>query len=323
MADHVFFIVAQTQAGAWIERLGRFDEPALHFAIALLGVAGLVELWRAVRRNGAASPAGSVCMGFGALCVALVAGYGAQREYDSLKLGLVTARTMLAIVTVLIAAVSLAALAVQRRRGGRVAVYRTGAVLCGLLVVLTGYVSTTQRTPGSAYVVRLSPERSSPSASSDVIQVAAVDSSAVDDKAHATLDLSKLPVPAAFPADGKIDFARDVQPILAHACYECHTSKRRGQLRLDNKEMALAGGNSGPAVVAHKSGESVLIKRVLGLGNEKRMPRGKPPLPDYQIKILQAWIDQGATWPDHASNEHGEEERHWAYVPPVRHPLPP
>jgi hypothetical protein len=234
---------------------------------------------------------------------------------------LVTAKTMLAMATVLIAAVSLAALAVQRRRGGRVAVYRTGAVLCGLLVVLTGYVSATQRTPGSTYVVRLSPERSNARASSDVIRVAAVDSSAPQ-KAQAVVDLSKLPLPAAFPADGKIDFARDVQPILAHACYECHTSKRRGQLRLDNKEMALAGGNSGPAVVAHKSGESVLIKRVLGLGNEKRMPRGKPPLPEYQIQMLQAWIDQGATWPDHASNEHGEEEQHWAYVPPVRHPLP-
>ena len=159
MTDSVSFIVAQVQSGAWIERLGRLDEPALHFAIALLGVAGLVELWRAVRRTGAASPAASVCLGFGALCAAGVAALAAQREYAGLRSGIVTARTALVIVTLFIAAVSLLALAIQRRRGGRVAVYRTGAVLCAILIALTGFVSATQRAPGSAYLVRLAPSQ--------------------------------------------------------------------------------------------------------------------------------------------------------------------
>src|SRR5438067_784218 len=55
---------------------------------------------------------------------------------------------------------------------------------------------------------------------------------------HAAVVPASINISAVhFPADGKIDFARDVQPIFSHSCYECHgPTKRSGQLRLDNKQ---------------------------------------------------------------------------------------
>src|SRR5438105_15141001 len=68
---------------------------------------------------------------------------------------------------------------------------------------------------------------------------------------------SKLPPAAARP----VDFLRDVQPILTNSCFECHgLQKQKGGLRLDQKEVALKGGDSGAVLIAGKSAESLLIQ---------------------------------------------------------------
>jgi mono/diheme cytochrome c family protein len=132
------------------------------------------------------------------------------------------------------------------------------------------------------------------------------------------------PVPAA-----PVDYARDVQPILAQHCYECHgAQKARGKLRLDVRANALKGGNTGPAVLPGNSEHSLLVRRLLGLDEEEQMPKDADPLPAAQIAIIRAWIDQGAPWPASADTTAvaaapaREEPPHWAYRAPVRPPLP-
>ncbi len=51
-----------------------------------------------------------------------------------------------------------------------------------------------------------------------------------------------------------------------------------GQLRLDGEESALKGGLSGAAIIPGDSRRSLLMKRILGEGNEARMPMGGAPL---------------------------------------------
>jgi hypothetical protein len=123
---------------------------------------------------------------------------------------------------------------------------------------------------------------------------------------------------------GDADFARDIRPILANNCYQCHgPQKQKGLLRWDSKDSAvLHGGQSGAEIVPGKSGDSRVIQRVLGLGGEDRMPLNKPPLSPREIDLLAKWIDQGAKWPDSASIPNAKIERHWAYVKPVRPALP-
>ena len=101
------------------------------------------------------------------------------------------------------------------------------------------------------------------------------------------------------PATAPVEFVRDIQPILDANCYECHGPKKaRGQLRLDGRSNVFNGGMSGPAVAPGDSENSVLVRRLLGLDGEDRMPLDKDPLSDAQIALLRAWIDQGAAWPD-------------------------
>jgi YHS domain-containing protein/mono/diheme cytochrome c family protein len=102
-------------------------------------------------------------------------------------------------------------------------------------------------------------------------------------------------VPAA--ADRAVSFSKDVGPLLAARCGNCHTNgKRSGGFRMDSRELFLAGGNSGPVVRQGQSGESRLIQLVAAFDPEDRMPPEGPILSNEHVGILRAWIDQGLEW---------------------------
>jgi mono/diheme cytochrome c family protein len=106
------------------------------------------------------------------------------------------------------------------------------------------------------------------------------------------------------PARVQVDFARDIKPILQRSCLSCHGADRpKGGLRLDNRDAALKGGDSGRAILPGDSTNSPLVLIVAGLHDEiERMPpKGKgDPLTAEEIGLLRAWIDQGADWPEAA-----------------------
>ena len=90
-----------------------------------------------------------------------------------------------------------------------------------------------------------------------------------------------------------VDFQRDVQPILAESCLQCHgidEAARQGGLRLDTRDTALKGGDSNaPAIVPGKSDPSELIRRVTSTDPAEVMPpsKGHKPLTPPQIQILK------------------------------------
>jgi hypothetical protein len=139
------------------------------------------------------------------------------------------------------------------------------------------------------------------------------------------VDVAALP-PAA---NTRVDFARDIAPLLRERCETCHgAEKQMGGLRLDNREAALAGGYSGSVIKPGNSAESRLIHLVSGLTEELIMPMTGAKLTSEQVGLLRAWIDQGAEWSEQAAAvpEVGNREKpktdHWAYLPPRRPPVP-
>src|SRR6185312_7622175 len=101
--------------------------------------------------------------------------------------------------------------------------------------------------------------------------------------------LSMSAAPAA-----EVSFQKDILPVFEQSCAKCHLGDMAmGKLRLDSEASILKGGASGPAVVAGKSGDSLLVKRILGLNDAPRMPMGGAPLSDAQVKLISAWVDQG------------------------------
>src|SRR5690349_24654549 len=78
------------------------------------------------------------------------------------------------------------------------------------------------------------------------------------------------------------DLVRDAQATLAASCYGCHGEKlQMGGLRLDTRSATLA-----KAIVAGKSDDSLLVKRIKGADGMARMPMGGPPLPAEKIALI-------------------------------------
>jgi len=120
-----------------------------------------------------------------------------------------------------------------------------------------------------------------------------------------------------------VDFVKDIQPIFSENCYTCHGPKKQeAQFRLDNKQIALQGGELGPAILPGKSAESLLIHAVSGVKEDLVMPKEGKRLTADQIGLLRAWIDQGADWPDSASVKIEDKRNHWAFKPPIRPKVP-
>ncbi|MCH2401395.1 MAG: PSD1 and planctomycete cytochrome C domain-containing protein [Pirellulales bacterium] len=125
-----------------------------------------------------------------------------------------------------------------------------------------------------------------------------------------------------------IDFERDIRPILRRHCYSCHSADiQEGGLRLDRRDLAFAGGDRGPVIVPRNIQDSRLVQLVKG--NDPRGRRMPPkdegrPLSAAEIKLLEAWVDQGATWPKNTTTleQRGEAIQHWAFQP-VRLPSLP
>ncbi len=118
-----------------------------------------------------------------------------------------------------------------------------------------------------------------------------------------------------------VDYVKEIRPILAERCYQCHgaTQPKRG-LRLDTAASALKGGQSGPAIQPGKSSDSLLVQVISGTHKDlARMPYKKPPLSDAQIALVRRWIDEGAKAP---ANEQPGSKVHWAFVAPKRPEVP-
>ena len=118
-------------------------------------------------------------------------------------------------------------------------------------------------------------------------------------------------------ADRIPDFNRDIRPLLSHNCFACHgpdEHDRRGGLRLDDRDAAVAELESGSrAIVPGHPEESELVARLHQTDPDVVMP---PPESNHvltaeQKQLLAAWIAAGAPYAPH-----------WAYVGPRRHGPP-
>jgi mono/diheme cytochrome c family protein len=142
----------------------------------------------------------------------------------------------------------------------------------------------------------------------------------------ATLFCSLAELPAANREAIKF-FETKIRPVLAANCYQCHgPEKAKEGLRLDHISNILKGGNSGPAIIAGKPEESLLIKAVGRVDPDFQMPP-KQALASHEVADLELWVSMGAPWPEESVkpidvDEHGfsAKDRQWWAVQPVKTP---
>jgi hypothetical protein len=128
--------------------------------------------------------------------------------------------------------------------------------------------------------------------------------------------ISAAAEPAAAPLPAKIDFNRDIAPILSNNCFFCHgpdPKHREGDLRLDLRDDALKLHEGHHAIVPGKPAESELVRRIKSTASDVQMPppESNKKLSARDIKLLEQWIAEGA-----------EYRSHWAYAPLARPKVP-
>jgi Protein of unknown function (DUF1553)/Protein of unknown function (DUF1549)/Concanavalin A-like lectin/glucanases superfamily/Planctomycete cytochrome C len=114
----------------------------------------------------------------------------------------------------------------------------------------------------------------------------------------------------------KVDFDREIRPILADNCFACHgpdEKQRMANLRLDETERLFVDRGGYKIIVPGNSAQSKLYQKISSTDPAFRMPPAyatRRPT-DQQIETVKEWIDQGAKW-----------ETHWAWMAPKRPPVP-
>ena len=118
-------------------------------------------------------------------------------------------------------------------------------------------------------------------------------------------------------ADPLLSFNRDIRPILSDRCFQCHgpdQSQRKAGLRLDIRGDAVSVRKAGKAaIVPGQPDVSLLIERIETDNEDERMPPldSNKVLSKSERELLRRWVEEGANY-----------EAHWAFLAPLRPPLP-
>ncbi|MDI1315400.1 DUF1553 domain-containing protein [Prosthecobacter sp.] len=121
---------------------------------------------------------------------------------------------------------------------------------------------------------------------------------------------------AASAGEARLGFNRDIRPILSNKCFRCHgfdEKGRKGDLRLDQRDDAIASRDGRQSIAPGKSEESELIQRISTTDADDIMPppESKFSLTAEEKETLRRWIAEGA-----------EYEAHWSLIPPKSASLP-
>ncbi len=265
---------------------GRLHVLVVHFPVALLLVAALVEVVQWKRREVSETTLWFVIVGAISAVGAAAMGWANGDEHHDGGLDLLLHRWLgvaTAVLSCVTAGIALrlrtADFGVMPRRVFRVLLFTTSMVVGatghfgGNLVHGSDYVTSALPAWAKALMPTVAERHSDPATAPGTL--------AVD--------------PAAL--NGPVDFTRDIEPIFKKSCYECHNDKeQKGKLRMDSREALLKGGENGPGFELGNGDKSAIIQRIRGEGDDPRMPKKKPPLNADQTEVIKRWIDQGAVW---------------------------
>jgi hypothetical protein len=123
--------------------------------------------------------------------------------------------------------------------------------------------------------------------------------------------------PAIGRAQRRIDFNRDIRPILSDKCFACHgpdAPNKKIKLRLDSEAAATADlGKGRRAIVPGDIERSEVVRRITASDELVRMPPAYSghKLTQTEIDLIIEWVKEGAQW-----------QKHWSFIPPVKPELP-
>jgi len=256
--------------------LGALHPGVVHFPIALLAVGALLEILQVFRRK--KEPfAGTAALTYLAAASAVPATFfgfmladseGAEGKLVDLHQWLGVAST--------VAALAAAACAFKSKTSpGALAALRIALVVGSGLVLGTGYIGG-ELVFGENHLFKC-----------------------FDDKPPLQKPVDP---PVAPTSSGKVDFAKDIAPVIKDLCFKCHGGEKvKGKFNLSSKKTAFAEAESGKAILPTKP---TLSKFYTSMAAEKDADDLMHPIKEKarptkdQIEKVRKWIEEGADWPD-------------------------
>ncbi len=286
----------ETNPSPYLVFLGRLHQVVVHFPIALLIVAMLIEMVALVRRKQLPTTPGLVCFSIGTLSAGAAAWFGWINAVEASPSSTLDIHRWLGVSTAVLAGTMLLVAIVARLTSSRVArrVYGLGVFGCAAIVGLTGHFGGAM-IYGHTYLVEMF-------IGEQPIALAANTSDNTDNS-----------VAGAESSLRAIDFETHIRPILASSCLECHGSRRkRGSLRLDDASHVFSRDPDEWVIIPGNPDESELIRLIeLPESDKEHMPYKKSLLSRLEIERLRLWVREGAVWgdfhPGHILNEIAQE----------------
>ncbi len=263
---------------------GRLHPLAVHFPLALLLFAAILELATIKKFSSALRPGINLLVITGVIAAIFSAVFGLllskEGDYGKDLLGL---HQWIGIATILLGTITWLLLnkILVTKNESLVKYYRGMLFFCAAGLSITGHFGASL-THGKDYLSATLPW------SADYTGTKAGDFNVASFK-NDTTRLTKQ-------QEAELNVA--VRAILAHNCYKCHSAEKiKGDLRLDRKDMIFKGGENGPVVIPGNAGESEIFRRITLPANHKdAMPSKGKKLADADIAVINFWIQKGAPW---------------------------
>ncbi|OYX23473.1 MAG: hypothetical protein B7Z16_02485 [Algoriphagus sp. 32-45-6] len=268
----------------WLSQLfGRFHPMLVHFPIALILVAVVMELFTIGNFRHSFRSGIRFLVILGAISAAISAGMGwLLAENEGITGSTLDLHRILGLVS---AGLSVFLLVLLRKSElnpstSSIKTYRLILFLTSMGIGVAGHFGASL-THGEDYLTEVLPQNS-------------------DQEAPPSLTVDLASFASELSPEKEIQLVTNVRSVLAHNCYKCHSgAKIEGELRLDEKEFVFAGGENGPIIVPGNPSQSELIRRIsLSKNHKDVMPEKGKLLSKEEIQLLTLWIEKGAPWPD-------------------------
>lgn len=272
------------ESGFWLSQLfGRLHPMLVHFPIALLLVAAVMELFTLGNFRHSFRSGIRFLVILGAISAAISAGMGwLLAENEGITGSTLDLHRILGLVS---AGLSVFLLVLLRKSElnpstSSIKTYRLILFLTSMGIGVAGHFGAAL-THGEDYLTEVLPQNS-------------------DQETPPSLTVDLASFASELSPEKEIQLVTNVRSVLAHNCYKCHSgAKIEGELRLDEKEFVFAGGENGTIIVPGNPGQSELIRRIsLSKNHKDVMPEKGKLLSKEEIQLLTLWVEKGAPWPD-------------------------
>ncbi|WP_395746791.1 SUMF1/EgtB/PvdO family nonheme iron enzyme [Prosthecobacter sp.] len=126
--------------------------------------------------------------------------------------------------------------------------------------------------------------------------------------------------PALLGAAEKIDFNKQIKPLLEGACTHCHGEKEdKGDFRMHTLEDIKKGNENGPGLTPGDPKKSSIYTTLLLAQDEDTAmpPKKEGALEKSQIEVIKTWIEQGAEWPSGVVLEQSPRIKFEKHIQPI------